>query len=254
MRASVSACVCACACACVCVRVCVRVRARARARPNGRAARRGPRRGWERTPQPCVRRRQSRNPRPRPRRRPHRGRHPPRGTPATSGGEHRRARRCSPSGGGGWKCRRLAPRHAMRPRTRATPSPPPRWRSREAARAHRWSTRGMRRTHAPLPPHATGAPRRFDRACGPSRYSPAAPESVLTSIMTFRLGGGGAPAAGAGWPARVGAVMPGGTMPALTRAVEHSLRQHASKEAPRLRRRAGRSPATTSRIAHVSAG
>ena len=79
----------------------------------------------------------------------------------------------------------------MRPRTRATPSPPPRWRSREAARAHRWSTRGMRRTHAPLPPHATGAPRRFDRACGPSRYSTAAPESVLTSIMTFRLGGGG---------------------------------------------------------------
>ena len=152
------------------------------------------------------------------------------------------------------KFRRLAPRHAMRPRTRATPSPPPRWRSREAARAHRWSTRGMRRTHAPLPPHATGAPRRFDRACGPSRYSTAAPESVLTSIMTFRLGGGGAPAAGAGWPARVGAVMPGGTMPALTRAVEHSLRQHASKEAPRLRRRAGRSPATTSRIAHVSAG
>ena len=77
----------------------------ARAQPNGDAARRGPRRGRERTPQPCVRRRQSRNPRPRPRRRPHRGRHPPRGTPATSGGEHRRARRCSPSGGGGWKCR-----------------------------------------------------------------------------------------------------------------------------------------------------
>ena len=62
----------------VCMRVLVRVRvrvrvcacacayARARARPNGRAARRGPRRGWERTPQPCVRRRQSRNPRPRP--------------------------------------------------------------------------------------------------------------------------------------------------------------------------------------------
>ena len=142
----------------VCMRVRVRVRvcACACARPNGRAARRGPRRGWERTPQPCVRRRQSRNPRPRPRRRSHRGRHPPRGTPATSGGEHRRARRCSPSGGGGWKCRRLAPRHAMRPRTRATPSPPPRWRSREAARAHRWSTRGMRRTHMITCPPARG--------------------------------------------------------------------------------------------------
>ena len=101
----------ACARARVCVcdaraRVCVCERVRgARAQPNGDAARRGPRRGRERTPQPCVRRRQSRNPRPRPRRRPHRGRHPPRGTPATSGGEHRRARRCSPSGGGGWKCR-----------------------------------------------------------------------------------------------------------------------------------------------------
>ena len=30
----------------------------------------------------------------------------------------------------------------------------------------------------------------LDRACGPSRYSSAAPESVLTSIMTFCLGGG----------------------------------------------------------------
>ena len=33
---------------------------------------------------------------------------PPRGTPVTAGGEHRRARRCSPNGGGGWKCRQLA--------------------------------------------------------------------------------------------------------------------------------------------------
>jgi len=141
------------ACACARAHVCVRVRvsvcacacARARARPNGRAARRGPRRGWERTPQPCVRRRQSRITRGRvpgvgrvvvvtPRE--VRPRHP------VAGGEHRRARRCSPSGGGGWKCRRLAPRHAMRPRTHATPSPPPRWRSREAARANRWSSRG----------------------------------------------------------------------------------------------------------------
>ena len=46
MRVRVRACACACACAC------------ARAQPNGDAARRGPRRGWERTPQPCVRRRQ----------------------------------------------------------------------------------------------------------------------------------------------------------------------------------------------------
>jgi len=55
--------------------VCVRASACARAQPNGDAARRGPRRGWERTPQPCVRHRQSRSPRPRPRRRPHRDRH-----------------------------------------------------------------------------------------------------------------------------------------------------------------------------------
>ena len=110
MRVRVRACACASACAC------------ARAQPNGDAARRGARRGRERTPQPCVRRRQSRSPRPRPRRRPHRDRHghPPRGTPVTAGGEHRRARRCSPSGGGGWKCRQLAPRHVMRPRSRAT--------------------------------------------------------------------------------------------------------------------------------------
>ena len=121
MRASVSlrvrVRVCACASACAC----------ARAQPNGDADRRGPRRGRERTPQPCVRRRQSRSPRPRPRRRPHRDRHgqghPPRGTPVTAGGEHRRARRCSPSGGGGWKCRQLAPRHVMRPRSRATRLP-----------------------------------------------------------------------------------------------------------------------------------
>ena len=71
MRVRVRVRVCACACACVRARarVCVRVRVLA-PRPNGRAARRewrGPRRGWERTPQPCVRRRQSRNPRPRPR-------------------------------------------------------------------------------------------------------------------------------------------------------------------------------------------
>ena len=138
MRASVSlrvrVRVCACASACAC----------ARAQPNGDADRRGPRRGRERTPQPCVRRRQSRSPRPRPRRRPHRDRHgqghPPRGTPVTAGGEHRRARRCSPSGGGGWKCRQLAPRHVMTPRSRAThslpPSPPRPWVavSREAAR------------------------------------------------------------------------------------------------------------------------
>ena len=61
-------------------------------------------------------------------------------TPVTAGGEHRRARRCSPSGGGGWKCRQLAPRHVMTPRSRAThslpPSPPRPWVavSREAAR------------------------------------------------------------------------------------------------------------------------
>ena len=79
MRASVSMRVRECACACVCACAC------ARAQPSGDAARRGPRRGWERTPQPCVRRRQSRSPRPRPRRRPHRDRHghPPRGTPVT---------------------------------------------------------------------------------------------------------------------------------------------------------------------------
>jgi hypothetical protein len=53
---------CAHACARARARLCVRVRVRARAASNGRAARRGPRRGWERTPQPCVRRRQSQKP------------------------------------------------------------------------------------------------------------------------------------------------------------------------------------------------
>ena len=157
MRVRVRACACASACAC------------ARAQPNGDAARRGPRRGRERTPQPCVRRRQSRSPRPRPRRRPHRDRHghPPRGTPVTAGGEHRRARRCSPSGGGGWKCRQLAPRHVMRPRSRATPSPPRPWRSREAARAHLRAGR-ERAEHSPGTANAPGQ-RHF--ACGGGRPS-----------------------------------------------------------------------------------
>ena len=65
-------------------------------------------------------------------------------TPVTAGGEHRRARRCSPSGGGGRKCRQLAPRHVMRPRSRATPSPPRPWRSRDATDAH---TRGALQLH-----------------------------------------------------------------------------------------------------------
>jgi hypothetical protein len=140
MRASVS------------MRVRVRACACARAQPKyGDAARRGPRRGLERTPQPCVQRRQSRNPRPRPWRRPHRDRHghPPRGTPITAGGEHRRARRCSPSGGGGRKRRQLAPRHALRPRSRATPSPPRPWRSREAQRVHIGGALAERAEHLP---------------------------------------------------------------------------------------------------------
>ena len=85
-----------------------------------------------------------------------RDRHPPRGTPVTAGGEHRRAQRCSPGGGRGRKCRRLAPRHVRRPRSRATPSPLRPWRSREAARApagvHIGGALAERAKH--LPPHA----------------------------------------------------------------------------------------------------
>jgi hypothetical protein len=44
-----------------------------------------------------------------------------------------------------------------------------------------------------------------------------APESVFTSIMVYRGGWGGAPAACAGLPTRVGAVM-SGVMPARGRA------------------------------------
>jgi hypothetical protein len=123
MRASVCpgwGCVRACrsapVCACACVRA--RARARARARPNGRAARRAggpPRMGANSAAMRAAS----------PKSKPARGRvpgvgrivvvtHTPRGTPATSRGEHRRARRCSPSGGGGWKCTRRGSRRVMR--------------------------------------------------------------------------------------------------------------------------------------------